>query len=244
MTAQTLRSSGLYAWLQRRYYGALFVLERAVLGTTIHEWAWRLRGITEPVRAAGHPHRTVLLEAVRRYTPVDSVLEVGCHTGANLLVLARAFPRANLWGVDVNPRAVAFGRRALARAGITGARLGVARADDLRHLSDRAVDLTITDATLMYVGPDKIRRAVSELVRVTRRAVICNEWHVAREAGDQASRWHDMHWLHDYRELFRSSPRVSRVAVEPLPAGLYGPGDWDRYGTMIITELSEDGAAA
>jgi SAM-dependent methyltransferase len=244
MTADAFRSSSLYSWLQRRYYGALFVLERTILGTRLHEWAWRFRGITEPVRAAGHPHRAVLLEAIGRYAPFSSVLEVGCHTGANLLVLARAFPHADLVGVDVNSRAIAFGRRALARAGVTRARLSVARADDLRHLSDRAVDLTITDATLMYVGPDKIRRAVAELVRVTRRAVICNEWHVAQGVGEQASRWHDMHWLHDYPQIFRSSPRVAGVAAERLPAGLYGPGDWDRYGTMITAELREGGPAA
>jgi SAM-dependent methyltransferase len=244
MTAEAFRSSGFYAWLQRRYYGTLFALERAVLGTTLHEWAWRLRGITEPVRAAGHPHRAVLLEVIRRYAPFESVLEVGCHTGANLVLLAGAFPRADLYGVDVNPRAIALGRLALERAGVTRARLGVARADDLRHLTDRSVDLTITDATLMYVGPDKIRRAAAELVRVTRRAVICNEWHVAQGAADEVSRWHDMHWLHDYRQLFGSLPRVAGVAAEPLPAGLYGPGDWDRYGTVIITALKEGGPAA
>jgi SAM-dependent methyltransferase len=239
MNAATVRSSGLYVWLQRRYYATLFALERTLLGTTLHEWAWRIRGITEPVRAAAHPHRAVLLEALRRFAPFDSVLEVGCHTGANLLVLARAFPHVDLSGVDVNPRAITLGRKALARAGVSRVRLDVARADDLRRLADRSVDLAVTDATLMYVGPDKIRRALAELVRVTRRAIICNEWHMVQDAPEPASRWHDMHWLHDYRRLFASLPRVAEVSTGKLPPGLYGPGDWDRYGTMIVAEMED-----
>ena len=236
MNALTLRSSGLYVWLQRWYYAGLFALERAV-GSTLHEWAWRMRGITEPVQAALHPHRAVLLEAVRRFAPIDSVLEVGCHTGANLLVLARAFPQAVLSGVDVNPRAIAVGRRVLTRAGAGRVRLEVGRADDLRRLPDRSVDVVITDATLMYVGPDKIDSALAELVRVGRRAVICNEWHLAQGAPGPPSRWHDMHWLHDYGRLLASQPRVAAVRTEQLPAGLYGPGDWDRYGTVIVAAL-------
>jgi hypothetical protein len=60
------------------------------------------------------PHRHLLVERVARFEPLSSVLELGCHAGPNLRLLADRFPDARITGTDVNLAAVEEARRSLA----------------------------------------------------------------------------------------------------------------------------------
>lgn len=50
--------------------------------------------------------------------PGGSVLEIACGTGRNLVVLARRFPSANVYGFDVSGVMLDTARRSIARAGL------------------------------------------------------------------------------------------------------------------------------
>ena len=58
----------------------------------------------------------------------DGVLEIGCGTGRNLVKLARAYPEARLYGLDVSGEMLASAAAAFARAGLS-ARIAVAQGD-------------------------------------------------------------------------------------------------------------------
>jgi S-adenosylmethionine-diacylgycerolhomoserine-N-methlytransferase len=58
----------------------------------------------------------------------DGVLEIGCGTGRNLVQLARAYPSARLYGLDVSREMLASAAAAFARAGLS-ARIAVAQGD-------------------------------------------------------------------------------------------------------------------
>jgi S-adenosylmethionine-diacylgycerolhomoserine-N-methlytransferase len=58
----------------------------------------------------------------------DGVLEIGCGTGRNLVKLARAYPQARLFGLDVSREMLASAAASLARAGLS-ARVALGRAD-------------------------------------------------------------------------------------------------------------------
>jgi S-adenosylmethionine-diacylgycerolhomoserine-N-methlytransferase len=60
--------------------------------------------------------------------PGDAVLEIGCGTGRNLIGVARRFPQALVFGLDVSSEMLASARTAIARAGLEG-RVSVAQAD-------------------------------------------------------------------------------------------------------------------
>jgi S-adenosylmethionine-diacylgycerolhomoserine-N-methlytransferase len=60
--------------------------------------------------------------------PGDKALEIGCGTGRNLVKLARAYPQARLFGLDVSREMLASAAASLARAGLS-ARVALARAD-------------------------------------------------------------------------------------------------------------------
>ncbi|MGD1037225.1 MAG: methyltransferase domain-containing protein [Roseiarcus sp.] len=60
--------------------------------------------------------------------PGDGVLEIGCGTGRNLVKLARRFPEARLFGLDVSNEMLTTARAAIARARME-ARIRLAQGD-------------------------------------------------------------------------------------------------------------------
>jgi S-adenosylmethionine-diacylgycerolhomoserine-N-methlytransferase len=69
-------------------------------------------------------------EAIARLRPApnDKVLEIACGTGRNLVKLARAYPEARLFGLDVSREMLASAAVSAARAGFAS-RIAFAQAD-------------------------------------------------------------------------------------------------------------------
>ena len=69
-------------------------------------------------------------EAIARLRPApgDNTLEIACGTGRNLVKLARAYPGARVFGLDVSKEMLATAAKSTARAGL-GLRIGLAQAD-------------------------------------------------------------------------------------------------------------------
>jgi S-adenosylmethionine-diacylgycerolhomoserine-N-methlytransferase len=69
-------------------------------------------------------------EAIARLRPGagESVLEIGCGTGRNLIKAARAYPQATFCGLDVSREMLDTAAAAIARAGLTS-RIAIAAAD-------------------------------------------------------------------------------------------------------------------
>lgn len=177
-----------------------FLGARHVFGTRLHEALWRRRRLEDCGKGSeSMAHRPVLVARVARFAPVGSVLEVGCGTGANLVLLASEAPAARVrrvMGIDVSPRAIAEARRSLSFFSAT-AHVSVGRAEDLRRFQDHSVDVVLSDAALMYLGPDQIFRALSEMTRVAQKGLVLLEWNLFDpHEQDERSRWHYGHWIH------------------------------------------------
>jgi S-adenosylmethionine-diacylgycerolhomoserine-N-methlytransferase len=69
-------------------------------------------------------------EAIARLEPRpgDGVLEIGCGTGRNLIMAARAYPQARLFGLDVSRQMLDTAGASIARAGLSS-RIAIAQAD-------------------------------------------------------------------------------------------------------------------
>jgi pseudaminic acid biosynthesis-associated methylase len=115
-------------------------------------------------------------EAFRRMMSgreVDSVLEVGCSVGLNLIFINALFDgRAKLYGVEPNPQAY---QTLLRQPQLT---LAGAWNCDAFHLpmADASVDLAFTAGVLIHIAPADLGRATAEIVRVARRYVLCAEY--------------------------------------------------------------------
>lgn len=230
-----------YTKLQRLYYCLLYFGERSVLGTRIHEWTWRYLhkfSMEELRKSAAHPHRGFLISRIEKHGPFRNALEIGCNAGQNLLLLARKFPQAEFHGIDINPRFIEAGKNWLASEGVTNVSLEVGRADCVDDFGDRSFDVVFTDATLMYIGPDKIGEVLRQMKRVTRNAVLLNEWHLERPNSWDSSLWYDLHWVHNYRILLEGLVSADKVSVTKLPKDLWGGGGWEEYGTLVEVDLT------
>lgn len=206
-------------------------LERGPMGTRLQEWVWRSRHLYRRGWARGylatidHPHRVQIVEAVAAFQP-DSVLEIGCASGANLACLRRCLPNARLHGLDINSEAIRIGRAFFAADRTV--EMSVGHADRLTVFADQSQDVVLSDAVLMFVAPDRIHRVLAEMIRVARKGLVLNEYHAA---GELRGHFDGGRWVYDLsgilRQLVPGSARID-TRVSAFTGGL-----WDRYGTLI-----------
>ena len=100
-----------------------------------------------------------------------SVLEVGCNIGGNLVWLAELVKAENVAGVDVNEKALEVLRERI--PGVD------ARATAGRSLpfDDGSFDLVFTTGVLIHQHPDELPHMMSEIVRCSKRYVLCGEYY-------------------------------------------------------------------
>jgi pseudaminic acid biosynthesis-associated methylase len=100
-----------------------------------------------------------------------SLLEVGCNLGANIRPLSIVAPEAHLSGIDINAAALAGLRRAEPRATLVRAS---ARA---LPFTTGAFDMVFTVGVLIHQPPETLHDAMDEIVRCSRRYVLCAEYY-------------------------------------------------------------------
>lgn len=106
---------------------------------------------------------------LRRFV-VDTVLEVGCNVGANLRWVAESVDPAGVFGVDVNEGALEQLRVSQPR---TNAVVASGRNLPFR---DAWFDLVFTMGVLIHVPPVTLPLVMAEIVRCSRRYVLCAEY--------------------------------------------------------------------
>ena len=119
--------------------------------------------------AAGEGRRPFWAERAERLH-FGSALEVGCNVGANTRWLAELLGPENVAGVDINEQALAT-----ARETVPGADLRLAPARSL-PFPDASFDLVFTTGVLIHQPPDELGRVIDEIVRCSRRYVLCGEY--------------------------------------------------------------------
>lgn len=117
-----------------------------------------------------HPHRSIITSVLAQYTWI-SIVEIGCGPGPNLMNIAKRLPGKQLGGVDINKDAIA-----LANKTFTNGHFRVGSGEDIL-LSDKSTDIVLTDMTLIYVGPRKIKKWLKEMRRIGRNYILIHEYH-------------------------------------------------------------------
>ncbi len=129
---------------------------------------------------------------VNKYATKDaSIAELGCNVGRNLNQL-RLSGYTNLWGVEINPRAVAEMRRAYPELARVARIINSPIEDAIRTFADRQFDVVFSMAVLEHVHPSS-NWVFSQIARVVGKLLITIE----DEAG--------VSWRHvprNYQSLF------------------------------------------
>jgi len=145
-----------------------------IKSTKRHTNYWQKRKIdwkTSYLDTANHPHRDMLLQILSRYS-FQSLLELGCASGPNLLRVSQQWSGLELGGVDISEDAIKTAKEHLP----SGMILDVAPAHNV-FISDKSTDVVLTDMCLIYYSPIKIKKAIKEIKRVTRKHVVMCEFH-------------------------------------------------------------------
>lgn len=229
------RHPNLYS-LTKKIYWQIKSFNTQRLGTKISEKKWASRDLSEirvDFENLNHPHRQFLLEKISTLQPFSRILEIGCNYGPNLYLLAKRFPKTEIIGIDINPLSTSEGNRWLTQKNISNVKLLVDKTDYLNQLPNKSFDIVFTDATLMYIGPDKIKKTIQEMIRITRRAIILFEWHCENNDLYGLGAYHFGQWKRNYINLFKQFVSKKQICLTKIPKEIWLAKDWQELGYLI-----------
>ena len=205
-------------------------------GTGLNEKIWakrRLSSGTDYLGAEKDNHRKFLMKHISSFSPINSILEVGCGTGLNPYLLSQEFPNAKIIGIDINNNSIQYGNTYFKHKGIANIELMTGKADKLQQFQDKSFDVVFTDATLIYIGPDKIRKVVKEILRISSKGIVLLEWNWFGNMKYPDGIFID-HWVKSYEELLNNLFPEGDVQIIKLPSGMFNEDkNWSRYGAII-----------
>ena len=223
--------SKIYWTLQLQHLTELFI------GTRARERWWAGRSIAEGYWGnRDHPSKHFLADKIAAFSSIHSILEVGCASGANLYLLAKEFPRAQITGIDINQEAVQYGNTQFAREGISNVKLLVGKADELGEFQDRAFDIVFSKALLIYIGPDKIKNVIQGMIRITRQALVLMELHCFEPDTKEPlglGIYYGGNWIRDYVALLKQFVSPEQIRVTKIPDDVWPAEPWKKLGAVI-----------
>ena len=238
--------------LVKVWYWKIRGFQESFLGTRIQERYWRKRHLLKRSdwqdgedwvmgywNSKSHPHRQFLMEKISRYFPLRNVLEIGSNCGPNLYLLAKKSPQVKLVGIDINREAINIGKRFFTQEGISNIELLIGKADTLYQFSDKSFDLVFCDAILIYIGPDKIKEIMKEIIRVSRKAIILVEWHEdSKEDHNGLGVYHFGHWKRNYVNLLKQFVGEDQIYTTKIPEELWPGKHWQKLGYLVEVSLA------
>ena len=218
--------------------------------TNTHTKYWRERKIdwkTQYLDTWDHPHRQLIVCVLQAFqNEWMSVWEVGCGPGPNLARIFKEFhgKQMQLGGSDLNEDAIKLARATFQTevkqpdgtmkrqdAGM----FHVESSEDML-LSDKAVDVMLSDAHLIYIGPFKIRKVLKEMVRITRNRLVLCEYEEKSWWKRIQLWWKTGYFAHDYKKLLEEAGCFD-VQMAPIPEQFWG-GNWSKYGKIITAKIA------
>ena len=135
---------------------------------------WKNRKINweESYMTPEHPHRQLIIDALKGFGFFKSVLEVGCASGANIYKIKQNFSYVDVGGIDWNADAIETAKKFLPRATV----LQVGEAQDI-YISSGGADIILSDMCLIYLSKKDFKKALKEFKRVARVGIVLCEFH-------------------------------------------------------------------
>lgn len=190
------------------------------------DWWARPRGTDAPAwiaqyqQSVSHRHRTAIVEQVQALG-AETLLEVGCHCGPNLMRLAKDCPTLQMLGVDVNAEAVRAGQQWMRTAGLSErVKLSVGRMPEaLMGLPTGSVDVVLSCYALAYIAPGDIDAVLYEMGRIAAKAVVLAEPIPGPgQALEKRALTGYSEWVHDYSTATQwiATWRGMRLSTTPV----------------------------
>jgi len=198
---------------------------------------WKWRHIYDPNWAESyldtiyHPHRNQIIEAISIFPYANSIAEIGCGPGANIVRLSKAYPNMRIIGIDISHKAIDLAKQYFKKNKYKNVKCDVSKADDLRSLKNRSIDVLLTDAMLMFIAPDLIEKTLREIVSKAKLGIVMNEFYLSGSRGHFESG----HWIYDLVKLIKKIAPKSHIHI--IKSHFTGDPTWNSYGKLIIVKL-------
>src|SRR3990167_9984526 len=178
-----------------------------------------------------HPHRYYITAVLKTFSWY-SLMEIGCGAGANLINIIRAMPGRQLGGIDINKEAID-----LVNKTFKGGVFKVNSADDIM-MSDNSADIILSDMTLIYVGPFKIKKYLKEIIRVGRNKLVLCEFYSEKWWRRLVLRLYSGYNSYNYPRLLIKLGFYDTV-VYSFPESAWPNIDWKQkeFTHLIVTKL-------
>jgi len=124
------------------------------------------RNNSEPVL---HSKGVMWARMLKATNNVNTIRELGCNIGLNLVALKRLKPSLILSGYEINPEAA----RQAAEFNVADIKLS----SILEEINDPRVDLTFTAGVLIHINPDYLEKVYANLVNGSNRYVLVAEYY-------------------------------------------------------------------
>lgn len=179
---------------------------------------WR-QALPEYWGATHQPHRRVLVDVVKTFSPIKELRELGCCAGTNLRMLRSVLPDLRMEGLDISKEAVAFAQDKFDRDPLVSIQYG----DILEEAPlwpDRDADVTMTCFTLAHVHPSHLSDLLWHMLRASRIGLVMAE--PFKGPVGQFEHATLSVWRHDYKAVL--DPLLRRTG---------------RYATFSAVEISD-----
>lgn len=170
-----------------------------------------------------HPHRQKLIEIIGKQYPFHNILEIGCGLGSNLYLLSKKFPNAQLYGIDINSQIIKEGKKLLEQNKIKNITLKVGNALNIDY-PNKYFDIVFSDACFLCISPNQIEIIVNEINRLSKKAIILNEYH-----SSQINRYqkYKVYWVYNYKQFF---PNLIEYKITH---DLWNSEGWEKHGYIM-----------
>jgi protein-L-isoaspartate(D-aspartate) O-methyltransferase len=151
-----------------------------------------------------HSHRNLIIQALKNIK-FGSIIEIGCGAGYNLYKIKKEFPRVEIGGIDISQDAIDTCNRLIPDAAV----FEVSDASKI-FLSDKSVDVILTDMAMIYIDPWHINKTIKEIKRVARNNILMIEFHSQSwkkrqefrlKTGYNAYNWFKLLEKHGFRDI-------------------------------------------
>ena len=128
--------------------------------------------------------------------PKDArILEVGTNIGVPLKHL-QSMGFTNLYGIDLQPRAIEYAKQ-------TSENLYIIKGDALDiPFKDNYFDLVYTHGVLIHISPENIKKAISEIHRVSKTYIWGFEYYADKYTDVEYHGEKNLLWKTDFRQLY------------------------------------------
>lgn len=176
-----------------------------------------------------HPHRG-LITGILKHLKWHSLYEIGAGGGANIRRIIEEIPGKQLGGSDVSEDAVKFMQETF-----KGGHFQVETGDDIL-MSDKSIDVVLSDMCLIYVSPFKIKKYLKEMKRVSRNNIIICEFHSDSFFKRLWAWWKTGYFVHDYKKLLNKLGYYE-IYMEHIPIEYWDADNNTEFRTLIVASV-------